>query len=142
MSNFDREALVAAASAGQKQDSNIGFYGAVAALPIIGIAVGAFFMTSSPKQAPAPYAVAEQTKPEPVKVAAQNPQSLGEEIVADMEIQAGIRAPEEGAPWSASAEMGRYSVARRTLMACSRVGNFDYSVTRTFTTKNAAAYEK
>lgn len=145
MSDFDREALVAAANAGQKQDSNLGFYGAVAALPIIGIAIGAFFMTSAPKQAPAaPYAVAEQAAPEtePTVVAAAQSQSLGEEVLADAQIQAGLRAPEEGAPWSAAAEMGRYSIARRSLMECGRVANFDYSVTRNFTTKNAEAYEK
>lgn len=145
MSDFDREALVAAANAGQKQDSNLGFYSAVAALPIIGITIGAFFMTGAPNQAPgAPYAVAEQAAPavEPVKVAAQKPQSLGEELLADMETRAGLRAPEEGAPWSASAEMGRYSIASRAIMECKSAGNFEYKILSNFRTKNAEAFDK
>lgn len=147
MSDFDREALVAAANAGQAKDSNLGFYAAVVALPIVGIAIGVYFMTSAPKPASAaPYQIAEQADPDgqtatAVKVR-QEPRSLGEDLVADARISVGLRAPDEGAPWSASAEMGRYSIARRAIMECSKVGNFDYSITRNFTTKNAEAFEK
>ena len=144
MAEFDREALVAATTAEQSNNGNLAFWGAVIALPLIGVAVGAFFMTSG-NQPAAPYDIAEQEAPSQnvqVATAEAEPQSLGEEILADAQVQAGMRAPVAGASWSASAEMGRYTIVRRSLMACAKVGSFDVKMHNNFAKKNSEAFEK
>ena len=131
MGDFDRDALVAAANANGQTDSQIGFWAVVIALPIIGAAIGGYFLVSEPK--------ATSTVPSVIASIETDDTSkpLNEEIVVVAEPQT-----EDVESWSASAELERYSIARRALMECGRVGNFEYEVSSRFTKKNLEAYEK
>ncbi|MEM7493280.1 MAG: hypothetical protein AAF296_07850 [Pseudomonadota bacterium] len=131
MGDFDRDALVAATNANGQKDNQLGFWAVVVALPIIGAMIGGYLLVSEPKagSVASPVIVSVETD--------STSESLDGKVLASVEA-----SDEDVESWSASAELERYSIARRALMECGRVGNFDYEVSSRFTNKNAEAYEK
>lgn len=128
MSDFDRDALVAAATAEQGNSGNLMFWGAVIALPLIGLAVGAFFMTSSPAQtSPMDIASVEVSEDEAL------PQQAAAQPVAKV-----------AQAWSADAEMARYNTVRLSMGECGKVMDSEaaFKAQYDFGTRNAERFEK
>lgn len=136
MSDFDREALVAAANAGQDNDNTVGFWALVISLPIIGVAIGAYFMTGSSHQStPAPF---EISQPAPSGDIVPIDTDLEDGVVVSVDYELTI----DDQPWSASTEMARYQIVTRAISECSRPGNFGYELMSAFRNKNAEPFEK
>ncbi|MEM1037317.1 MAG: hypothetical protein AAGI14_11215 [Pseudomonadota bacterium] len=136
MSDFDREALVAAANAGQDNDDTVGFWAMVISLPIIGVAIGAYFMTGSSHQStPAPF---EITEPAPSSDVILSDADLKDGVVVSVDYDLTI----DEQPWSASLEMARYQIVMRGISECSLPGKYSYDMMSAFRNKNAESFEK
>lgn len=116
MEGFDREALVRSSQA--KQRNGAYFWGAVAALPVVGIAAGLALAIMPGSDGAKPLAVVE--KPPETRPGGQTG-NVG--TVAMVRYQ-GVPAPQHSAPegYSARAELRKYGMVRRTLLACAGTG--------------------
>ena len=124
MAEFDRAALAAAAAGKQTQAGNGLFWGAVIALPVLGLVVGGllFALPGKPKS---PVQLSQTTAPATEQAETQTAETEPEPV------------------WSPSSEMERYGTVRLAISMCNR--HLDYSsfgnTQRAFYDRNESGFE-
>ncbi|MEM8617177.1 MAG: hypothetical protein AAGF20_09610 [Pseudomonadota bacterium] len=132
MTGFDREALVAAAEETKGGSDNLAFWGLVAALPILGAMVGAYFLMQKPKS--------------PLPMAAGTVVAETEVDVAAPENAVKVAAEPAEPAWSSAMELAKYRDTRRAIRYCGTSEIIDYSLVsqsvRMYQQRNEARLDK
>lgn len=118
MSDFDREALVAAANGGHEEQGGKAFWVMVIALPILGLLAGAVFMTMPSKSTPT---IIAETPAEAEQPSVQVAESTGPAEVKTPVLDKARAEAKKLLANSYSDQIDKYQAVNLSFMECSRI---------------------